>query len=49
MKNKNERVEIEMQILRYRNFLIIIQDEEFRKAAHEKIAELQQKLREIDE
>jgi hypothetical protein len=47
--NKNERAELEMQITKYRNFLLFIVDEEFRKAANEKIAELEKKLREIDE
>lgn len=37
MKSKNERVELEMQILKYRNFLLFIQDEKFRKAARERL------------
>lgn len=49
MKNKNERVEIEMQIMKYRNFLLFIEDERFRQTTAEKIAELEKKRREIDE
>jgi hypothetical protein len=46
---KNERVKLEMEILKYRNFLLFIQDEKFRQTATEKIAELEKKIREIDE
>lgn len=49
MDNKNDRVELEMQILKYRNFLLIVEDDKFRKSAQEKIFELERKLREIDE
>jgi hypothetical protein len=49
MAHKNERVELEMQILKYRNLLNRVADDEFVKRAKEKIAELEQKLREIDE
>ena len=47
--HKNERVELEMQLLKYRDLLSRIADEEFLKRARAKIAELEQKLREIDE
>jgi len=49
VRNKNERVHLEMQIMKYRQFLILINDEQFQRTAREKIAELEQKLREIDE
>ena len=49
MRNKNERVQLEMQIMKYRQFLVLIVDEAFQRTAKEKIAELEQKLREIDE
>ena len=49
MQNENERVRLEMEIMRYRNFLLFIVDEQFRKVANEKIAELEKKLREIDQ
>ena len=49
VQNENERVRLEMEIMRYRNFLLFIVDEQFRKVANEKIAELEKKLREIDE
>ena len=39
----------EMQIMKYRQFMLLIDDEGFRRTAREKIAELEQKLREIDE
>jgi hypothetical protein len=48
-RNKNERVQLEMQIMKYRQFLVLIVDEAFQRTAKEKIAELEQKLREIDE
>jgi hypothetical protein len=49
MAHKNERVKLEMQILKYRDLLSRIADEEFIKRARTKIAELEQKLREIDQ
>ena len=49
MRNKNERVQLEMQIMKYQRFLVNIPDEQFQRSAKEKIAELKQKLREIDE
>jgi hypothetical protein len=49
MAHKNERVELEMQILKYRDLVSRIMDEEFQKRAKAKIAELELKLREIDE
>ena len=49
MQNENERARLEMEIMRYRNFLLFIVDEQFRKVANEKIAELEKKLREIDQ
>ena len=49
MQNENERVQLEMEIMKYRNFLLFIVDEQFRKIAKEKIAELEKKLREKDQ
>jgi hypothetical protein len=49
VRNKNERVQLEMQIMKYRQFLVLIVDEAFQRTAKEKIAELEQKFREIDE
>jgi hypothetical protein len=49
MPSKNERVELEMKIMRYRQFESRITDEEFLKRLANQIAELEQKLREIDE
>ena len=49
MRNKNERVLLEMQIMKYRQFLVLSVDEQFQRTAKEKIAELEKKLREIDE
>ena len=49
MAHNNERVELEMQILKYRQLISRVTDEEFLKRAKEKIAELEQQLREIDE
>ena len=48
MRTKNERVDLEMQIVKYRQFLLLIADETFQRTAKEKIAELEQKLREMD-
>jgi hypothetical protein len=47
--NKNDRVQLEMQIAKYRQFLLLIVDESFQKTAKDTIAELEKKLREIDE
>ncbi len=49
MPHNNERVELEMQILKYRQLLARVNDDEVLKRAQEKIAELEQQLREIDE
>jgi len=49
VQNENERAQLEVEIMKYRNFLLFIVDEQFRKVANEKIAELEKKLREIDE
>jgi len=46
---KNERVELEMQIMKHRQFLLLAANEAFLRAAKEKLAELEKKLREIDE
>ena len=45
----NERAELEQRTLRYRQLATRIIDEEFRRRLQEKIAELEQKLREKDE
>ena len=49
MRNKNERVELEMQIMKYRQFLMRIADEAFQRELRDKVAALEKKLREIDE
>jgi hypothetical protein len=49
MPQKNERSELEMQVTMYRRMLDRITDEAFAQRAREKIADLEQKLREIDE
>ena len=49
MSHKNERVELEMEIMRYRQLGRRITDDEFLKRLREQIAELERKLREIDE
>jgi hypothetical protein len=49
MPHKNERVELEMEIMRYRQLGRRITDDEFLKQLREQIAELERKLREIDE
>lgn len=46
--NKNERVELEMQIMKYRQMTSRVADEEFLRRVNEKIKELEAKLREID-
>jgi hypothetical protein len=49
MPSKNERVELEMKIMKYRALARQSPDEVTRKRINELIAELEQKLREIDE
>lgn len=49
MRSKNERVELEMQLMKYRQLLLRIGDEQFLARARERIAELEEKLHEIDE
>ena len=49
MPHTNERVKLEMQIMRYRRLMLHVADEEFQKRAREHVAELEKKLREIDE
>jgi len=49
VRNKNERVELEMRIMKYRQFLHRIADESFQKELNAKIADMERKLREIDE
>jgi len=49
VRKKNERVELEMQIMKYRQFLLLIDDQAFQRNLSEKIFELEKKLREIDE
>jgi hypothetical protein len=45
----NERVELEMKIMRYRQLMRRMTDEELRKRLGEQIAVLEQKLLEIDD
>ena len=49
MPTKNERAEVEMEMMKYRQLAGRMVDEEFVKRAKEKVAELEKKLREIDE
>jgi hypothetical protein len=49
MPHKNERVELEMKILRFRQIEGRTADEDFLRRTREKISELERKLREIDE
>jgi hypothetical protein len=49
MPHPNERVELEMQILGYRQLGRRITDEQFQKQIRERLADLEKKLREIDE
>jgi hypothetical protein len=49
MPSKNERVELEMKIMKYRQLARRVTDEELLKRFAEQIADLEQKLREIDE
>jgi hypothetical protein len=47
--HKNERVELEMKIIRYRQLASRTADEEFLNRIKDEITGLKQKLREIDE
>ncbi len=49
MAQKNDRVELEMKILKYRNLARDAPDEVTRQRINGLIAELEQKQREIDE
>jgi hypothetical protein len=49
MPSKNERVELEMKLIRYRQFLPRITDRGFITRIQEQIAQTEQKLRELDE
>ena len=49
MPSKNKRVELEMKIMKYRQITGRTTDEELLKHTQNKILELEQKLREIDE
>jgi hypothetical protein len=47
--SKNERVELEMKIMKYRALARSAADDETRRRIDRLVAELEQKLREIDE
>ena len=49
VRSKNERVELEMKIMKCRQLASRTDDEQFVKRIRDHIAELEQKLREIDE
>jgi hypothetical protein len=50
MPHKNERVELEMKIMKYRRMAdLAVSDELTKQRIRDLIAELEQKLREIDE
>jgi hypothetical protein len=49
MPHINERVELEMKIMRYRQLMRRITDEKLLKRFADQITDLEQKLREIDE
>jgi hypothetical protein len=49
MRRRNERVELEMRIMKYKALLRQQTDEETMSRMQSLIAELEQKLREIDE
>jgi hypothetical protein len=49
MRSKNERVDLEMQAMKYRLLISRITDSEFIRLAKERITQLEQKLREIDD
>jgi len=48
MPHKNEHVELEMKILKFRQWAGRVTDDEFLKRLREQIAELEHKLREVD-
>jgi hypothetical protein len=47
--SKNERLELELEMMKYRQLAGRIVDEEFVRRAKEKVAELEKKLRETNE
>ncbi len=49
MPSKNERVELEMTIMKYRTFARGAPDDRTRRRIETLVADLEQKLREIDE
>jgi hypothetical protein len=49
MVQKNERVELEMKIMKYRNLMRQAWDPETTQRMETAVAELERKLREIDE
>jgi hypothetical protein len=49
MPHQNQRVELPIKIMRFRQMATRTADEQFLRAIKDKIAELEQKLREIDE
>jgi hypothetical protein len=49
MGHKNERVELEMKIMKYRAMARRVADDETTRRITELITELEQKLREIDQ
>lgn len=49
MAHKNERVELEMKIMKYRSLARQAADDETTHRINALVAELEQKLREIDE
>ncbi len=49
MRSKNERVELEMKIMKHRQLASRTADEEFLQRIEAQIAVLMQKLRKIDE
>jgi hypothetical protein len=48
MPAKNERAKLEMQIMNYRQLVALAPDDETRERIKRLLAELEQKLREID-
>lgn len=46
---RNDRVRLELKIMKYRLLIQRITDEEFLRQANAQIAELEKKLREIDD
>ena len=49
MRQKNERVELEMKIMKYREIMRQTWDPETTQRCQKAVGELEQKLREIDE